>query len=115
MGRDKALLVHEGAPLAVLACDLPQASPDAVRAVVDALAAEPGRHVAVPVIDGRPEPLHAAWRVSALPTIVAALDAGSRPVRHVLDALDAIPVTGLDPSWFANANRPADLRPDLQP
>jgi molybdopterin-guanine dinucleotide biosynthesis protein A len=175
MGRDKALLVHEGRPLAVrvaealatagadpviavggdldglravgltvvadprqgqgplagiaaalgalpaagivvvLACDLPNASPEAVRAVVDALVAAPAGHVAVPVLDGRPEPLHAAWRRSALPSILAALDAGDRPVRHVLESLAAIRVEGLEPSWFANANRPADLRPDLRP
>jgi molybdopterin-guanine dinucleotide biosynthesis protein A len=82
---------------------------------VDALAAEPDRLVAVPLVEGRRQPLHAAWRPSALPTIVATLDAGIGAVRHVLDALDAVVVPGLDPSWFANANRPGDLRPDLGP
>jgi molybdopterin-guanine dinucleotide biosynthesis protein A len=96
----------------VLACDLPAASPLAVRAVVDALAADPDAHVAVPVVEGRPQPLHAAWRRSALPTVEAALDAGQGAVRHVLDALGALPVAGLDPAWFANANHPGDLAAD---
>jgi molybdopterin-guanine dinucleotide biosynthesis protein A len=99
----------------VLACDLPAASPEAVRAVAEALAADPGAHVAVPVVDGRPEPLHAAWRRSALPEVEAALDAGRGAVRHVLDALGAVPVEGLDPRWFANANRPTDLGADSGP
>ncbi|MCU1486099.1 MAG: putative molybdenum cofactor biosynthesis protein [Actinomycetia bacterium] len=96
----------------VLACDLPAASALAVRAVVDALAADPDAHVAVPVVDGLPQPLHAAWRRSALPVVEAALDAGQGAVRHVLDALSARPVAGLDPAWFANANHPGDLAAD---
>jgi molybdopterin-guanine dinucleotide biosynthesis protein A len=96
----------------VLACDLPAASPAAVRAVVQALRDAPEAHVAVPVLGGRPEPLHAAWRRSALPAVEAALAAGTGAVRAVLDALGAVPVEGLDPAWFANANRPADLAAD---
>jgi molybdopterin-guanine dinucleotide biosynthesis protein A len=101
--------------VAVLACDLPAASPIAVRAVVEALAADPAAHVAVPVVAGRIQPLHAAWRRSALPAVEAALDAGDGAVRFVLEALGATTVPGLDPAWFANANHPADLAPDLGP
>jgi molybdopterin-guanine dinucleotide biosynthesis protein A len=99
----------------VLACDLPNASPDAVRAVVVALRAQPEAHVAVPVLDGRPEPLHAAWRRSALPVVEAALAGADGAVRPVLAALGAVEVEGLDPRWFANANRPADLAADSGP
>lgn len=93
----------------VLACDLVTASPAAVTAVVEALAAEPAAHVAVPVVDGRLEPLHAAWRRSALGAVERALLRGDGAVRDVLEALGAIPVTGLDRRWFANANTPADV------
>jgi molybdopterin-guanine dinucleotide biosynthesis protein A len=96
----------------VLACDLPRASPIAVQAVVAALVADPGARAAVPVAGGRLQPLHAAWRRAALPVVEAALARGDRAVRLVLESLDAITVPDLDPSWFANANEPADLRPD---
>lgn len=93
----------------VLACDLIAASPAAVTAVVEALAAEPAARVAVPVVDGRLEPLHAAWRRSARGAVEQALLRGGGAVRDVLEALGAIPVTGLDRRWFANANTPADV------
>jgi molybdopterin-guanine dinucleotide biosynthesis protein A len=96
----------------VLACDLPEASPIAVRAVVAALAADPDARVAVPVAGGRLQPLHAAWRRTALPVVEAALVRGDGAVRLVLESLGAVTVPGLDPSWFANANEPSDLRPD---
>lgn len=94
----------------VLACDLVSASPAGVTAIVAALADAPGAAVAVPEAAGRLQPLHAAWRPSARPAIEAELAGGDGAVRHVLDALDALVVPGLDPSWFANVNSPADLR-----
>jgi molybdopterin-guanine dinucleotide biosynthesis protein A len=96
----------------VLACDLPEASPIAVRAVVAALAAAPVARAAVPVAGGRIQPLHGAWRRSALPVVEAALARGDGAVRFVLESLGALTVPDLDPSWFANVNEPADLRPD---
>lgn len=102
--------VGTGNIVMVLACDLVAASPDAVRAVVAALDAEPAARVAVPVVAGRLQPLHAAWRRSALPVVETALARGDGAVRFVLEALGALPVHDLEPSWFANANSPADLR-----
>ena len=106
-----AALAHPGAGgiVVVLACDLVAASAEAVRAVVTALDAAPSAAVAVPVTGGRLQPLHAAWRPSVLPAIDAALARGDGAVRHVLDAVETVAVTGLDPSWFVNANSPADL------
>jgi rhodanese-related sulfurtransferase/molybdopterin-guanine dinucleotide biosynthesis protein A len=86
----------------VLACDLPNVHPDGIRAVVDAL----GDHdVALPP----GEPLHAAWRRSALAEVDAAIDRGTLAVKAALDHLDVIEVGGLDPSWLLNVNRPSDL------
>ena len=102
--------VGEADVVAILACDLVAAAPDAVRAVVGALEATPGARVAVPVVAGRLEPLHAAWRRGALPVVEAALARGDGAVRFVLESLGAVPVRDLDPSWFVNANSPADLR-----
>lgn len=95
----------------VLACDLVAASPGAVGAVVDALRAAPEAMVAVPIADGRLQPLHAAWRPAAGPMIDSALEAGERAVRHVIDGVPSVSVDGLDAACFANANAPEDLPP----
>jgi molybdopterin-guanine dinucleotide biosynthesis protein A/rhodanese-related sulfurtransferase len=92
----------------VLACDLPWTTPEAIRLVVAALA---GHAAAVPVVGGRYEPLHAAWRRSvALPAVEAAIAAGEGAVHRVLRSLGAVEVTGVEPSAVRNVNRPADLR-----
>lgn len=91
----------------VLACDLPDVSAEGIRMVVDALDGA----VAAPVVRGRWEPLHGAWRRSlALPAVEAALAAGERAIHPVLAALGAREVRGLDPAWVRNVNTPADLR-----
>jgi molybdopterin-guanine dinucleotide biosynthesis protein A/rhodanese-related sulfurtransferase len=86
----------------VLACDLPHVHAEGVRMVVEALG---GADVALPP----GEPLHAAWRRSALVAVDAAIDAGTLAVKAALDALDVVEVPGLDPSWLLNVNEPADL------
>lgn len=96
-----------GAPIVVvLACDLPDAHADGVRAVVQALLAAPGSLVAVPVVDGRLEPLHAAWRVDAL----ARIPFDEPAVHRVIESLAHVEVPGLDPAWFRNINEPGDLQ-----
>ena len=95
--------------VAVLACDLPGATASAVAPVVDALRAAPAAHVAVPVVGGRLQPLHAAWRPGAVTAVRDALRDGRRAVRDVLSVLDVVTVEGLDPGALRNANSPADL------
>ena len=89
--------------VAVLACDLPDVHPDGIRAVVDALVE--GVDVALPP----GEPLHAAWRRSARPAVLATIDAGNLAVRAALDRLRTVEVAGLDPAWLRNVNTPGDL------
>jgi len=91
---------HE--PVVVLACDLPNVHPDGIRAVLDAIGTA---DVALPP----GEPLHAAWRRSALPAIEWAIAAGDLAVRAAIARLRAVEVAGLDPRWLANVNSPADL------
>jgi molybdopterin-guanine dinucleotide biosynthesis protein A len=91
----------------VLACDLPDVAPAGIRAVVQALTGAPGALAAVPVVAGRLEPLHAAWRVEAL----GAVPAGEPAVGRVLAALPHVEVAGLDPAWLRNVNAPGDLAP----
>lgn len=91
----------------VLACDLPWASPAAIRRVVDAVG---DGAAAAPVSDGRLEPLHAAWRRSAaLAAVDAALAAGERAVHPVLRSVGVSEVAGIDPRTLRNVNTTADL------
>lgn len=89
--------------IVVLACDLPDVHPEGIRLVVAALT--DGVDVALP----RGEPLHAAWRRSALPEVRAAIVRGDLAVRAVLDRLRVATVDGIDPRWLRNVNAPADL------
>jgi rhodanese-related sulfurtransferase/molybdopterin-guanine dinucleotide biosynthesis protein A len=86
----------------ILACDLPDVAAAGIRLVVDAV----GDHdVALPPGD----PLHAAWRRTALRAVSSAIDAGTLAVHAALDGLDVVEVHGLDPAWLKNVNRPSDL------
>ena len=86
----------------VLACDLPNAHAEGIRALVDALG---DADVALPP----GEPLHAAWHRRALPEVDAALDRGRLAVKAALDHLRVVEVAGIDPSWLLNVNSPGDL------
>ena len=95
--------------VAVLACDLIDATAVGVRSVVTALEDADGAEVAVPAVHGQLEPMHAVWRPGALATIEAALNAGERAVHAVFDRLVTVRVPDLDPACFRNVNSPADL------
>jgi molybdopterin-guanine dinucleotide biosynthesis protein A len=97
--------------VAVLACDLPRVTAAAVSVVVGALAGAPGAAVALPWVDGRPQPLLAAYRRSALPALERSLAGGVRAVREALAGLPTVPVTLADPGWATNVNRPEELPP----
>lgn len=92
--------------VAVLACDHIAAAAPAVRIVVGALGQG---DVSIPVVEGRSQTLHAAWRRSALPKLEAVFAAGSRSVRGGLAVLDVVQILDGDPCWFADADRPEDL------
>ncbi len=96
--------------LAVLACDMPGATAEAVERVVQGLWADPAGGAAFAEVEGRPEALFAAWRVSAMGELVGAFSRGERSVRNVLPLLSAVAVHGLPASVFRNVNTPADLR-----
>lgn len=91
----------------VLACDLPGATADGVRRVVDALAAAPGAAVAAA------EPLYAAWRPAiALHPLRDAFAAGERAVHRAMRGISTVPVPGMDAAEVHNVNAPADLGED---
>jgi molybdopterin-guanine dinucleotide biosynthesis protein A len=88
-----------------LACDMPYVT----RSVAEiAVAAVRGCDAAIPRIDGRPEPVCAAYRRSALPAITAALNAGSYKASELIDQLDVTWLEGLDPELFRSLNTPEE-------
>jgi molybdenum cofactor guanylyltransferase len=94
----------------VASCDLVAPSPGAVSATVAALAASPTALVAVPVVTGRRQWMHAAWRAAAAAPLRAAFAAGERAV-HAAVAAAGLPVVelALPGPVVADADTPADL------
>jgi molybdopterin-guanine dinucleotide biosynthesis protein A len=88
----------------ILACDLPDTNAETIMALVEALEHDEATDVAVPVVGNRREPLHAAWRTTALVKI----DEHERAVHKVLAGLHVTEVENLDPAAFRNVNTPDD-------
>lgn len=92
--------------VAVLSCDLTEASSIAVGSVVGALGSA---DVAVPVVEGRSQWMHAVWRRSTLPVLEDAFAVGVRAPRAALGPLRVAQLLDGDPCWFHDADRPEDL------
>ncbi len=90
----------------VLACDLPAADADTIRAVALALG---DADVAAPWHDGRHELLHAAYHRRAEPVLQAAFDAGERAPHRAVADLVVVGVDGLPAAALADADTPDDL------
>jgi molybdopterin-guanine dinucleotide biosynthesis protein A len=74
-----------------------------------AVAAARGCDVAMPRVEGRAEPVCAAYRRSALPAVTAALDAGRLAAADLVAHLDVTWLEGLDPDLFRSLNTPEDF------
>lgn len=97
-----------GAPVVVVACDLPWLSPAVVRTLVDE-ASRPGGHAhAVVAQTDRQEPLCALWWPSAGSVVAAAFREGERSVSRMLDQLD-LRRCAVAPEALVNVNTPHDL------
>ncbi|HZU80927.1 MAG TPA: molybdenum cofactor guanylyltransferase [Acidimicrobiales bacterium] len=100
-----------GIPVLVLACDVPLVT----AALLRLLATWPGTGSAVPLVDGRPQPLCARFSAAAVARATAALAGGERSLRPLLaspdvELLDASvwgPVA--DPVVFVDIDTPEDL------
>ena len=97
----------------VFACDMPLLQPALVQLLVRTAV---GVDVAIPVVDGREEPLAAAYRVSCLESVRSALAAGQgRPVTVLKELrvrrLTAAELRVEDPrlASLTNVNYPEDL------
>lgn len=98
------------------AVDTPFLRPRLVRGVIDALAAAPEIDAVVPVLEGRDQPLLAAYRVTVADAAEAAIGAGERGLRDLLRRvrvrrLDEAALRRLDPELrcASNLNTPDDL------
>jgi molybdopterin-guanine dinucleotide biosynthesis protein A len=96
----------------VCACDLPFVNADLALALCDIAA---GHDAAIPMVDGRMQVLHAAYRKSALPALDAMIERGTRKLQDLVYRLDARMVAAddlraYDPELrsFLNVNTPED-------
>jgi molybdopterin-guanine dinucleotide biosynthesis protein A len=90
----------------VLACDHPNVNKDLVRLLVDSIAEN---DAAVPVVDGVPQPLAAAYARRSLPWLRAAFEAGERSPRSALRELRWSALEGVDPAWVRDVDEPRDV------
>ena len=104
-----ALLHHRErfGQVVVLSCALPDPSPESIRTVAEAAADEDA--IAVPVLRGRRQWMHAAWPMAVLPALEESFQRGERaPHRAVID-LPVVEVDGLDPRSLRDIDRLEDL------
>jgi molybdopterin-guanine dinucleotide biosynthesis protein A len=99
--------------LAVVAVDMPMASPDVARLLAEL---HVGEDALVPRSRSGPEPLHAVYHRAALPALRACLTGGPHRMREVLSRLRVREVTeaewrAADPDarFAVNVNTPEDL------
>ena len=102
-GIEAGLAAARHDPVFVIACDMPYVTPEVAAMTV---AAARTCDAAVPRIDGRAEPVCAAYRKSALPIITAALDAGNRRAADVLAAMDVTWLEDIAPDVVRSVNTP---------
>lgn len=95
-------------PVLVLACDLPDASPATVGAILDR-ADGAGDSVILPVLEGVPQWLHALWPPGARPVLAEAFEAGERAPWRAGRRLPVVEVADLDPDSLRDLDRPEDL------
>lgn len=93
--------------LVVLACDHVAAAPDAIAAVV--LALDEHADVAVPVVGGRDQTLHAAWHRRCLGPLAERFANGARSVHEGIAGLGVIRVAMAGDRRIADADTPAEL------
>jgi molybdopterin-guanine dinucleotide biosynthesis protein A len=103
-------------PVVVLACDLPAVSAMNVSATVSAISVSPegAPVVAVPLVAGRRQWMHACWTPEAGVLMSAAFSAGERAAWRAAEAsmaagLRIVEVVGPSSAGFRDADQPGDL------
>ena len=104
-GIEAGLMAARIDPVFVIACDMPYVTPEVAQVAV---AAARTCDAAVPLIDGRPEPVCAAYRKSALPVITAALKSGHRRAAEVLAGMEVTWLEDIESDVVRSLNTPDD-------
>ena len=105
-GLEAGLMAARHDVVFAVACDMPYVT----RATAEvAVAAARNSDGAIPRHDGIFEPVCGAYRKTALPVIVGALDAGSYTAHDAVAALDVTWLESIDPEELESLNTPADL------
>jgi len=105
-GLEAGLMAAHHEVLFAVACDMPYVTQSAAEVAV---AAARSCDAAIPRHDGLFEPVCGAYRKTALPAIVGALDSGHYTAHEVAEQLDVTWLEGLDPAQFESLNTPTDL------
>jgi molybdopterin-guanine dinucleotide biosynthesis protein A len=105
-GLEAGLMTCRNDVLFAVGCDMPYVTQATAQLAV---AAARGCDAAVPRHDGLFEPVCGAYRKTALPAIVGALDAGNYTAHEVVMDIDVTWLEGIDPLEFESLNTPADL------
>ena len=105
-GLEAGLLSARHEVMFAVACDMPYVTQATAQLAV---AAARNCDAAIPRHDGLFEPVCGAYRKTALPAIVGALDVGNFVAHDVAEYLDVTWLEGLDPEQFVSLNTPADL------
>jgi molybdopterin-guanine dinucleotide biosynthesis protein A/rhodanese-related sulfurtransferase len=104
-----ALAAAQHELVVVLACDLRDPSLAAIAALVRAANRAPEASLVVPVVEGREQWLHAAWRRSGRAALDAAWAAGHRSLHAAAAHVERVVRYGAPPAGLRDADRPADL------
>jgi molybdopterin-guanine dinucleotide biosynthesis protein A len=104
-GLEAGLTAARNEVVFAVACDMPYVT---LSVAEIAVAAVQRCDAAIPRVDGRPEPVCAAYRRSALPAISAALNAGRYRAADIVERLDVTWLEGLDPDLFRSLNTPEE-------
>jgi molybdopterin-guanine dinucleotide biosynthesis protein A len=105
-GIEAGLLAARHDVVFAVACDMPYVTRSTAEMAVVAVR---NADAAIPRHDGLFEPVCGAYRKSALPAIVGALDAGNYTAHDVVMDLDVTWLEDLDPAEFESLNTPSDL------
>src|SRR5260370_10827287 len=106
-GIEAGLTVARHEVVFAIACDMPYVP----RGLAErAVAAARSCGAAMPRIDGRPEPVCAAYRRSSLPAVTAALDAGRLRAADLAASIDVTWLERLDPDLFRSLNTHEDFQ-----
>ncbi len=94
--------------VAVLACDLPDASSRTVATLLGHVRSSP-ESVVVPVLEGVPQWLHAVWPPNARRVLLDSFEEGERAPWRAGRRLSVLEVPGLESSSLRDVDRPEDL------